>query len=448
MDLNEIAEILKDNGFQIQINTEEMYSREFFELMPDIEIYFNNRLIGAIVDENRSSKINIKSKNSNKFTFLNSLIKIYKTILLLVEYDKIFLYFDTVSKNDDNDKNISNIDITLSHLFKIRNKYIIQNDKNLIAKEVIDDFFDSLIKYNKINYDNKFKNYSEKPNVDELYVFDESNKLIEDNSEKFSLSLLDFLIEPYTNQYGLHRYVSFEAVFETIKNQSYRICSINGMNDQTEGTLITEIINKVTNNNINFSNIGYTRNDIFISSFSSSFDDLTMWRLYGDNSKGAILTMKNKGVNRNYLLKKVSYLSDVFSPKIIRLFILIKELSLNEIKISPNIFKYILLFIKNKHYSVEREIRLLFINSNTQVQNDKFKKDWSIAMPFKIARPYFDIKILNNSDFPLVLNKITLGPNLPYKNLNKNQLKKLIEFSELTNINVELSEIASDLYIV
>ena len=214
-----------------------------------------------------------------------------------------------------------------------------------------------------------------------------------------------------------YRYVPFDTAFEIIKNGTYRMNGIAGMNDKSEGDLLDSISYEIEDSN-----------NIFISSFSTLEDNLTMWRLYGDNAKGVCLVFTGKDDYEDkdnlFWLYPVSY-DDKYKQVVI-------DLYNNGFKIN-NIEKWIY-FFKNKHFKTEEEVRLL-------VQNSSNKKEWYKTNDNSIINSYIELK-LDDNNFPLKLTKIILGPKCPESGDNKMQMEAMLkEKMPKQNIKVMQSEI-------
>ena len=219
------------------------------------------------------------------------------------------------------------------------------------------------------------------------------------------------------NQKEYYRYVPFDTAFEIIKNGTYRMNGIAGMNDKSEGDLLDSISYEIEDSN-----------NIFISSFSTLEDNLTMWRLYGDNAKGVCLVFTGKDDYEDkdnlFWLYPVSY-DDKYKNIVI-------DLYNNGFKIN-NIEKWIY-FFKNKHFKTEEEVRLL-------VQNSSNKKEWYKTNDNSIINSYIELK-LDDNNFPLKLTKIILGPKCPESGDNKMQMEAMLkEKMPKQNIKVMQSEI-------
>ena len=223
------------------------------------------------------------------------------------------------------------------------------------------------------------------------------------------LNLDDYFKKKLTNvnrkkQKEFYRYVPFDTAFSILKNETYRMNGIAGMNDKSEGDIRNSISYEIID-----------ANSIFISSFSTLEDNLTMWRLYGDNAKGACLVFTAKGNTESDLfsLYPVSY-EDEDKQIIIDLY--------DRGFIINNIERWIY-FFKSKHFKTEKEVRLLVLDRSN-------KKEWYKTNDSSIINPYIEID-LNDSKFPLKLTKVILGPKCPESAYNKAQMESMIEDKKL-----------------
>lgn len=217
----------------------------------------------------------------------------------------------------------------------------------------------------------------------------------------------------------VYRYVPFETLFAMLKGKSYRMCGLAGMNDKTE---------------INYFDPNKTdkvENDIYISSCSSLKDDLMMWRLYGDDARGACLVFTiREDYSKKFDIFKVSYAKD----KEHREMKLIKDLC-DKGFVFRNLKKW-KHFFKPKEFENEKEVRLIFTDDYLNIS---LNRNWVKTNDHSIINPIIDFS-LTDEFFPLRLDTIVLGPKFPEKELNKNQLEEMVKSLGL-NIHVENSKI-------
>lgn len=208
----------------------------------------------------------------------------------------------------------------------------------------------------------------------------------------------------------LYRYTSLDTVFFLLKNCMYRMNGIVGMNDTSEIDYFDDYCYTSKNKP------SYQRlNNLFLSSCSLLYDDLTMWRLYGDDAKGVCLAFEIKpDMQKEFMLQMVSYANEKKKNNKLDL---IKELIKKKVVFNDiDKWKH---FFKAKDYSIEEEIRLLYINDLPN------KRDWLKTNDSFIINPYVEFDI-NSKEFPLTLTEVMLGPKCPEKETNEEQLKELI----------------------
>ncbi|NQY11208.1 MAG: DUF2971 domain-containing protein [Flavobacteriales bacterium] len=229
----------------------------------------------------------------------------------------------------------------------------------------------------------------------------------------------------------VYRYTTLDTLFSTLTFNSYRMFGLVGMNDRTE---INYVDNYLHNDRLikPFETSHYktveSANKRYISSCTNenNEDNLTMWRLYADDSKGVSLKFRvhSDRQNSKLLLKPVYYArEDKISPplEVLKRFLtrFRNEESATFKFQTLNTWKH---FFKPYEYSIEEEVRLLYIENLDIKHKDK---GWVITSGIDILNPYVDFK-LNDDLFPIELREITLGPNCPDKRLNKVQIEELI----------------------
>ena len=217
-----------------------------------------------------------------------------------------------------------------------------------------------------------------------------------------------------------------------------------GMNDKTEGLFAWDIIYKSdSTDNQNERRRNDEINNAFIVSFSDedSCDDLTLWRLYGDDAKGVWCEYEiiEEKLRDRFYLGKVNYIdkksnNDTISDPLLKQFKEIVDNSdLPYIDFSPIIF-----FYKNKAFEVENEVRLLVDNKNDKnYNNPQYDRNWVLTNSNNIPNPYIDIPL---NEIPLKLVKIFLGPNINDADTISSQLETMLEQIGI-NAEVQLSNI-------
>lgn len=243
------------------------------------------------------------------------------------------------------------------------------------------------------------------------------------------------VIRPYpyniTYSKALYRYISSTAFARLMTEDcgvcpSFPLASICSMNDKWEYASGVDIIKESP---IRFRDVGTI--DTYIMSLSkvNPHQSLTMWRLYGENSKGVCLEFKV--MNKNYL-HPVKYL-DKYSG--------ISTLNTQNtfIKMPPAI----LYRLKSSLYKLEEEVRLIVINRKKSVAEETWINGSGSGLLFPIIKLTQKDKLPGtNETFPLKLKKIILGANYKQAALNVALIERRL--SELGCDDVEV-EVAPDL---
>jgi Protein of unknown function (DUF2971). len=225
------------------------------------------------------------------------------------------------------------------------------------------------------------------------------------------------------------KYTSLSTLFTILNSKTIRMNSVIGMNDKSEKDFFSYCWGGEDNDS---PQIVYDASKNFITSFSTLIDDLTMWRLYGNDAKGVCLVFKYKEMKN---LKPVIYI-DKHKDNILSPFInTISKLEEENIKITFNTLRRYKRFMKPISYKPENEYRLL--KKTEQISGRSFIKD--------IITPYIDCNLNKNERekaiFPLDLEKIIIGPNMPQKEINKIQLYNLLSenslFIDIEDSNIE-----------
>lgn len=283
----------------------------------------------------------------------------------------------------------------------------------------------------KINYSPFFNDYR----------FVDSYKSLSSKLEsKFMLELLES-----NNIKRIYRYTGLQTAIKIVTESSYLMNGITGMNDISEITYADSVLRNTEENYETYHlNRIHNANRKFISCCSSEKDDLTMWRLYGDDSRGVCLEfqVKNEAIvdSEYFYLAKVSYANkDKTHPKLELLRIFVEGVSeAGEVfgMFNFDVWKH---FFKPYEYHIEKEVRLLYFNN----KNRHLSTEWNISS-VNLITPF--VKFTIDADFPLKLKKIIVGRNMTNLNMNFHQLKALTSvvnfgLGEMAGINVMKSNI-------
>jgi|GEM_PF-5611017 len=280
--------------------------------------------------------------------------------------------------------------------------------------------------------------------------YDEDGRFFHFSSEPGTLfdiegQLFLELLEPI-KETQVCRYTSLESLFQSLNCKSYRLASIIAMNDRSEIDYAYKQMNLFYKPLHSLSIWEMEElNKSFISSCTNirKKDDLTMYRLYGDDSRGVCLVFDYDQDKERYnlLLRQVSYgEARKRHDKLDRLATFLQTLTAtHRIRFRFMYFDTWKHFFKSSDYALEEEIRLLYI------EKPGFKPDdqgWVKSYPDQIISRYVTF-LLDHENFPLKLRSIVVGPNCPDAAVNKRQLEVMLKHRGITGVTVELSQIES-----
>lgn len=235
------------------------------------------------------------------------------------------------------------------------------------------------------------------------------------------------------------RYTSFGTFFTMLNKLSFRMCGLAGMNDKSEVNYVDRYLNgnetpydKLHHNTISAINKRYITSCCSID----KKDDLTLWRLYGDNARGVCLVYDIIGSNLGdrVLLHEVKYPNK--EGKHTELDFVKEVISRIKTKCGAKFeFRKLVYwkhFFKPKEFQGESEVRLLIVDDGSLTKERK--QDWVLTNDHSIIIPVIDFN-LNDPEFPLNLREIILGPNCPEKEINVKQIEELLRISGFRTSN-------------
>lgn len=274
------------------------------------------------------------------------------------------------------------------------------------------------------------------------------NELENNNFNSFENIFFTHLLGEFKAK-TIYRYTSLNTLFDSIKNLSYRMSGIMGMNDKSEANFVDQYFSKIETKPINEKPLNFQHhktisslNKRYISSCSTNKDDLTLWRLYGDDAKGVCLGFKinSEKNNSSFLINKVKYANSKgelkeldFIAEIIRN--VKRETNFNFEFRKLKIWRH---FFKPYEYEIEKEIRILAIDNEFL---EKINEDWVLTNSNSIINPVIDFR-LNDLKSPFQLNEIIIGPKCPEKITNQVQIKEMIVRK---NIEIKAKKLNSNL---
>lgn len=247
----------------------------------------------------------------------------------------------------------------------------------------------------------------------------------EENGEVCFLSSIEDaffrILLPQGDPKSLCRYTTLNSLFLTLKDKNNCMCSLTCMNDKGEISYADKYIH--------YGVYAYSHqvidenNDCFILSCcdADKNDDLTMWRLYGDQGKGVCLEYEIDSTlidNSRFFLAPVSYgRKKNEHPQLD----FIKNIN-NWIKDGWSfkfhrwhIWKH---FFKSHLFEDEHEYRLLFIPASEDEQKLHWMMDSTNNIVSRIA-----LFGMDENGFPLKLKSVLVGPKCPEQESNVDQLE-------------------------
>ena len=224
---------------------------------------------------------------------------------------------------------------------------------------------------------------------------------------------------PFCN-WHVAKYTSLDTALMMLSSKKMRMMSVTAMNDKLEiGHLYGKLCNEDSTYLEDKTKIYYARQR-YITSFTNKIDDLTMWRLYGDDGKGVCLVFLEP-YDCHYFFP-IDY-SGKKSERYLEAKKICEELYKNGIKFTfktlESTWQY---FLKPEGFSDEQELRYLKIDTS--------KPDGYLLSSNGMISSYKDYFLLPDEEnpdksFPASLQGIILGPNMKNVEVNRFQLEAL-----------------------
>lgn len=223
------------------------------------------------------------------------------------------------------------------------------------------------------------------------------------------------------------KYTSLDTALKILVSGKMRMMSVTAMNDKLE---IGYLYGKLSDEDAAYldnKTIFHNARQRYITSFTNKIDDLTMWRLYGDDGKGVCLVFSEPDECQYYF--PVDY-SGAKSEICQRAKKICDDLLNNHgirftFKSLETTWQY---FLKKKGFRDESEMRYLRI--------DKSKPDGYLLASNGIISGYKQLSLIPDEKhpevvFPATLQGIILGPNMKNSERNKLQLEAIASENHL-----------------
>lgn len=204
------------------------------------------------------------------------------------------------------------------------------------------------------------------------------------------------------------RYTSMNSLFLTMKNAKHVMCSLTCMNDKGETSYADKYVGYGAF--ANTTNSIKENNDCFILSCCNKemTDNLTMWRLYGNDGKGVCLEYDvdlSKIDNKEFFYSPVSYGDEINKHPVLDYIRSIRQWKNNgwcfELK-RWYIWKH---FFKSHLFKEEKEVRLLFVWTDKSPDEVEWIMDSTNGIASRICK--FSI---SGGRLPLTLTNAIIGP--------------------------------------
>lgn len=229
------------------------------------------------------------------------------------------------------------------------------------------------------------------------------------------------ILKSYEEEY-ICRYMTYGSLERILREKKQSVCSIVCMNDETECYYADDYVTNHGDEKVkdallmNYEEL----NDCQISSCTDIMmaDNLSMWRLYGNDATGVCLKFK---VRKDLLdlklfyLYHVSYADEDNKHKELDLIARLRDLKVREYSFEFKTWYIWKHFFKPVYYKDEKEVRLLYF------KQDRDQLKWINAG--SIMAPVIEFGIeQGKNEYPLVLSEIMLGPKFPEAKTNAVQI--------------------------
>ena len=301
-----------------------------------------------------------------------------------------------------------------NHIESLLKKYKLKTDeivsvKQLISiKQLLNSTYKEFEDEKKIDIPD-IKTFIYNLTLNDCIQSDGNISFTEDKERQF----IGWLLGHYHND-SLCRYTSMAGLFRTIESQKHSMVCLIGMNDKGETDYVKNYTARNGHNNLYSTSINKLNNLFILSCCNEQKEDnLTMFRLYGDDSRGVCLKYGIKDlVNfKEFFIAPVSYANpDGRHPKLDFLIDVSKIVTFRHLDAWLH-------FFKSYDYQVEEEVRVIY-----ELKGKIRNKKWINISSYGIICPVVEF---DSKDFPLSLDMILLGPNCPEKEINKSQIETM-----------------------
>jgi hypothetical protein len=426
----------KERNSKLKLVSQDVWETPILRRRFDIVIYADANPIAVVEVKTRiRDNKNLLARATDQ---VRSALSITKARFGVVTDGNIFYFFDRNRREEDFRE--VQLNIIINSLVDIPEVKITQEDKNNVVR-ILQDALKTHLSDSK-----ELREFLAEGRLRSNVKFDKKSSVYHFTDDS---GLDAFENQMYQKMFGkfeekeICRYTSLNTLFSMLNYISFRMSGLVGMNDKTEVNYVETYLSGGVERPLSKAHHNTVSAVInrYITSCSSidKVDDLTLWRLYADDSKGVCLVFDTRLSNLNsyILLQKVKYAdANHIHPELEFLKMIKDEVE----RITGFQFEFRKLgywkhFFKPYDYSVEEEIRLLIIDNPNLA---KIKNDWVMTYTHSIFNPIIDFQ-LNSKAFPLQLKEIILGPKCPESDINKVQIEEMIrrKRTEAQNRNLD-----------
>ncbi|MBQ9222485.1 MAG: DUF2971 domain-containing protein [Prevotella sp.] len=261
-------------------------------------------------------------------------------------------------------------------------------------------------------------------------------------TEEYENQLFETLLGTLKKDEILYKYTSANFI-NYIMGDDISMLSIVCMNDTTECDYADEYFKRKGLEYVfqkpEVYNIG---SNIFITSFTKKCDNLTMWRLYGDECKGVSVGFEVKDLPNGFYLAKVSYAEKDNTHKELDFIKDIRNIVENNNTFYLRNFLVWKHFFKPYDYSDEDEYRLLYFLGSPVANRKWIRTNNGIITPLvSFSACYLNTE---KQTYPLQIKELYLGPKMPEKEVNKHMIELMLNnkfgWSNKKDITISISK--------
>lgn len=264
----------------------------------------------------------------------------------------------------------------------------------------------------RLKQGNAIRNYLNRNRVKSLFKTDPTTGKIEFSTASAEDAFFSYLLNGKIPS-KLCRFTTRHNLFLLFKEGKQNMCSIVCMNDKSEETYA----DKKAGLGDSWGKTQLDNNNCFILSLvpQEKSDDLTMWRLYGDDAKGVCLNyeiQKKKNGRKlpgDFYISSISYGESENVHRELDFLLGVTRINLNHWQFRFNrwyIWKH---FFKSFRYKDEKEVRLLYLSDG----KNKEEKRWIENSESGIVSKMLLFPMIPKNTFPLSLTNVIVGPKAP-----------------------------------